>query len=94
MATNITSYGSLVGSNLTSTSTGTLIINGNSNISSGYSWIDHKNDMEDIKDFVEFALDILGIDLKYEDFIKMSDGDKRSFIRNWKLNQILKNNEE
>jgi hypothetical protein len=91
MATNITSYGSLVGSNLTSTSTGTLIINGNSNITSSYSWIDTN---KDIKDFVEFALDILGIDLKYEDFIKMSDSDKRSFIRNWKLNQILKNNEE
>ena len=90
MVTNITSYGSLV-SNLTSTSTGTLIINGNSNITSSYSWIDTN---KDIKDFVEFVLDILGIDLKYEDFIKMSDSDKRSFIRNWKLNQILKNNEE
>jgi hypothetical protein len=88
MATNITSYGSLLGS---TTSTGTLIINGNSNITSSYSWIDTN---KDIKDFVEFALDILGIDLKYEDFIKMSDSDKRSFIRNWKLNQILKNNEE
>ena len=90
MATNITSYGSLV-SNLTSTSTGTLIINGNSNITSSYSWIDTN---KDIKDFVEFVLDILGIDLKYEDFIKMSDSDKRSFIRNWKLNQILKNKED
>ena len=90
MATNITSYGSLV-SNLTSTSTGTLIINGNSNITSSYSWIDTN---KDIKDFVEFALEILGIDLKYEDFIKMSDSDKRSFIRNWKLNQILKNKED
>ena len=90
MATNITSYGSLV-SNLTSTSTGTLIINGNSNITSSYSWIDTNRD---VKDFVEFALEILGIDLKYEDFIKMSDSDKRSFIRNWKLNQILKNKED
>ena len=89
MATNITSYGSLV-SNLTSTSTGTLIINGNS-ISSGYSWIDTNRD---VKDFVEFALEILGIDLKYEDFIKMSDIDKKAFIRNWKLNQILKNKED
>jgi hypothetical protein len=94
MATNITSYGSLLGS---TTSTGTLIINGNSaqttianNISSSYSWIEKK----DIKDFVEFFLEILGIDLKYEDFIEMSDSDKRAFIRNWKLNQILKNNEE
>ena len=87
MATNITSYGSLLGS---TTSTGTLIINGSSNISSSYSWIEKK----DIKDFVEFFLEILGIDLKYEDFIKMSDSDKRAFIRNWKLNQILKNNEE
>jgi hypothetical protein len=90
MATNITSYGSLV-SNLTSTSTGTLIINGNSNITSSYSWIDTN---KDIKDFVEFVLEILGIDLKYEDFIKMSDSDKKAFIRNWKLNQILKNKED
>ena len=91
MATNITSYGSLVGSNLTSTSTGTLILNSNSNITSSYSWIDTN---KDIKDFVEFVLDILGIDLKYEDFIKMSDSDKKAFIRNWKLNQILKNKED
>ena len=90
MATNITSYGSLVGSNLTSTSTGTLIINGNS-LSSSYSWIDTNRD---IRDFVEFALEILGIDLKYEDFIKMSESDKKTFIRNWKLNQILKNKED
>lgn len=91
MATNIKSYGSLVGSNLTSTSTGTLILNSNSNITSSYSWIDTN---KDIKDFVEFVLDILGIDLKYEDFIKMSDSDKKAFIRNWKLNQILKNKED
>ena len=89
MATNITSYGSLVGSNLTSTST--LSISGANNISNSYSWVDTNRD---IRDFVEFALEILGIDLKYEDFIKMSDSDKRSFIRNWKLNQILKNKED
>lgn len=90
MATNITSYGSLVGSNLNSTSTGGLTINGN-NLISSYSWIDTNRDT---RDFVEFALEILGIDLKYEDFIKMSDSDKKAFIRNWKLNQILKNKED
>ena len=83
MATNIysTSYGA--------STIGTSTIVGSNNIS--YDFI---NRNENIKDFVEFGLQIMGIDLTYDKFIKMSDSDKRAFIRNWKLNQILKNNEE
>jgi hypothetical protein len=88
MATNITSYGSLLGS---TTSTGTLIINGNSNISSGYSWID-KN--KDIEDFVEFGLQIMGIDLTYDKFIKMNKLERKTFIRDYRLEKLLKNNKE
>jgi len=87
MATNITGYANIT----TSTSTGTLINSGGFINGGGYSWVDKT---EDIKDFVEFVLEILGIELKYEDFIKMSESDKKRFIRDWKINQILKNKEE
>ena len=86
MSINIQSYGSCVG-----TSTGTLTLNGANNISTGYSWVDHN---KDVKDFVEFILEILGIELKFEDFIQMSESDKISFLRDYKLNQILKNKED
>ena len=82
MATNIIS-GSLVGP---TTSTGTL-----SNISSGYSWID-KN--KDIEDFVEFGLQIMGIDLTYDKFIEMDEMERKTFIRDYRLEKLLKNNEE
>lgn len=87
MATNI-NYGLWAG---TSTSTATLSINSNNQISTGYSFIDPS---KDVKDFVEFVLQILGIELKFEDFIKMSESDKKAFIRNFKLDQILKNKED
>lgn len=88
MAINIQSYGSCIG---TSTGTSTLTINGTNNISTGYSWVDHN---KDVKDFVEFVLEILGIKLKFEDFVQMSESDKISFLRDYKLNQILKNKED
>lgn len=86
MAINIQSYGSCVG-----TSTSTLSISSANNISTGYSWVDHN---KDVKDFVEFVLEILGIELKFEDFVQMSESDKISFLRDYKLNQILKNKED
>lgn len=42
-----------------------------------------------IKEFVEFVLQIIGVDLTYEEFEKMTDDDKKKFLRNIKINKIL-----
>jgi hypothetical protein len=40
-------------------------------------------------EFMEFALEIMGVDLKYSDFEKMSSADRIAFVRNLKINKIL-----
>lgn len=46
-----------------------------------------------ITDFIEFSLKIMGVDLKYSDFKKMSDQDKAAFIRDLKIGRILDENQ-
>lgn len=40
-------------------------------------------------EFIEFALELMGIDLKYSDFKNMSDSDKIAMIRDMKINKII-----
>jgi len=40
-------------------------------------------------EFVEFALELMGLDLKYSDFENMSDSDKIAMIRDMKINKII-----
>lgn len=56
----------------------------NSTISSGY-YIDSTT-----IEYIDFVAEILGIDINYEKFKKMSDSDKKSFLREIKINNILK----
>jgi hypothetical protein len=44
-------------------------------------------------EFVEFALEIMGVNLKYSDFEKMSSSDKIAFIRDLKIDSVLKGKE-
>ena len=44
-------------------------------------------------EFVEFALEIMGIDLKYSDFEKMTSADRIAFIRETKIDRVLKGKE-
>ena len=46
-----------------------------------------------ITDFIEFSLKIMGVDLKYSDFMEMSDQDKAAFIRDLKIGRILDENQ-
>jgi len=39
-------------------------------------------------EYFEFIIELLGI-LSFEDFSKMSDSDKLSFIREYKINKII-----
>ena len=70
-------------------------ITGSNNIvigrSSGYSYIDP---FQNSKDFIEFGLQIMGIDLTYDKFIKMDEMERKAFIRDYRLEKLLKNNEE
>lgn len=61
----------------------------NSTISSGYYHIDEYIDSTTIE-YIDFISEILGIDINYEKFKKMSDSDRKSFLREIKINNILK----
>lgn len=69
-----------------SSSTGCIIFNtstGTVNIEDMYN--DQKNQIE----FFELCLLAMGYDIKYDDFKKMSPADKKSLLRDIKLNRIL-----
>jgi hypothetical protein len=86
---NIYGYG-LTGSSTTTSIIGSSTISGNSVlISSGanYAWRDAS---EDISEFVEFALKIMGVDLTFEEFKKMDGSERRAFIRDIKIDKIIK----
>ena len=57
--------------------------------SGSISW--SKNDK--MVEFVEFALEIMGIDLKYSDFEKMSSADRKAMLRDLKIDSVLKGKE-
>ncbi len=40
-------------------------------------------------EFIEFALELIGVDLKYSDFENMSESDKITMIREIKINKII-----
>ena len=67
-----------------------VIGNGNS-ISSGYSWADKTTS---ICEYIEFGLKLMGIDLSFEDFSNMTESERTTFIRNHKLDNLLKNKED
>jgi hypothetical protein len=71
---------------ITTLSTGTTTITSNSTSSMYYSMID---DMSKQIEFIEFAFKLIGIDLKYEDYIKLSDSDKKAILRDFKISKII-----
>jgi len=58
--------------------------------SGSLSWSTQNDKMVE---FVEFALEIMGVNLKYSDFEKMSSSDRISFIRDLKIEKVLKGKE-
>jgi hypothetical protein len=81
---NVYSCSTISGSNL-------AIGSGVNNTSIGYSWTDPN---VKVKEFVEFGLRLMGIDLTFEEFEKMTELEKKTFMRDYKLENLLKNNEE
>ena len=70
---------------------GCSTITGSNNKSIGYSYVDP---FQNSKDFIEFGLQIMGIDLTYDKFIEMDEMERKTFIRDYRLEKLLKNNEE
>ena len=68
-----------------------IVIGSNNNISSDYSWADKTTS---IQEYIEFGLKLMGIDLSFDDFSKMTEFDKKAFMRNHRLNNLLKNKED
>lgn len=44
-------------------------------------------------EFIEFALEIMGVDLKYSEFKEMPISERSAFIRDLKIERILKGKE-
>jgi hypothetical protein len=59
--------------------------------SGSISW--SKRDDDKMIDFIEFALEIIGVDLKYYDFKEMSVQERVAFIRDLKIDRLLKGKE-
>lgn len=72
------------------TTTGNIITSGSQNIAIGYSSGSYTVDLNKaLVEYIDFAFQIMGIDLNYEDFKKMSESERKSFLRDIKINKIL-----
>jgi len=44
---------------------------------------------KDLIEYIDFAFQVIGIDLTYQDFKKMSSDEKKAFLRDIKINKLL-----
>ena len=70
-------------------STSSTTISSNTSSSIVYKVGDHSYSIEDTIQFYNFIMEIMGVDLDYNDFCKMSKEERKSFIRDIKINKIL-----
>ena len=83
--TNITTLNGINihnGNLLTSNSSGCLVSYSNG------GWVD-RSSIDDMKDYIDFALELMGIDLNFDKFSRMSNDEKKSMIREMKINKII-----
>jgi hypothetical protein len=71
------------GNVLTSTTGGCLVSYAN-----GGAWTD-RGHIDDVKDYIDFALELMGIDLDFQKFSKMTTDEKKAMIREMKINKII-----
>ena len=65
-------------------------ITGSQNIAIGYSSGTYTVDVrEELVEYIDFSFQVMGIDLNYQDFKKMSSDEKKAFLRDIKINKIL-----
>ncbi len=53
------------------------------------TWKDFSDDAKELKEFVSFALQLMGIDMDFEKFKSMTDAEKKAFLREQKINKII-----
>lgn len=85
--------------NTATTLNGTILVNGNSTITTstgtnlmyangGAVWSDRSH-IDDVKDYIDFTLELMGIDLDFQKFSKMTTDEKQAMIREMKINKII-----
>ena len=83
--------------NTTNTLNGTILVNGNSTgttgatftyASGGAVWSDRSH-IDDVKDYIDFALELMGIDLDFQRFSRMTAAEKQAMIREMKIDKII-----
>jgi hypothetical protein len=47
------------------------------------------DDAKELKEFVSFALRLMGIDMDFEKFKSMTDAEKKALLREQKINKII-----
>ena len=79
---NIHSNGNLLTSS--STTSGCLL----SYTNGGSNWVDRSH-IDDVKDYIDFVLELMDIDLNFDKFSRMSTDEKKAMIREMKINKII-----
>ena len=90
----------MANTNTTTTLNGTILVNGSSSLTTcttgatltvangGTVWSDRSH-IDDVKDYIDFALELMGIDLDFQKFSKMTTDEKKAMIREMKINKII-----
>lgn len=73
------------------TANSTIACTGNANVAyaNGSISTGWKDESTDIKEFVEFAFQLMGIDMDFDRFKSMTDAEKKAMIREQKINKII-----
>ena len=90
----------MANTNTSTTLNGTLLVNGSTSLTTcttgttltvangGAVWSDRSH-IDDVKDYIDFALELMDIDLDFQKFSKMTTDEKMAMIREMKINKII-----
>jgi len=63
--------------------------NTNATYISGGSVDSYANKLDQMKEYIDFAFEALGIGIDFDQFVKMTDAEKKSKLREIKINKII-----
>ena len=83
--------------NTATTLNGTTIVNGSTTCTTGATLTyasggtvrSDRGHIDDVKDYIDFALELMGIDLDFQRFSKMTEAEKQAMIREIKIDKII-----
>lgn len=85
---NLNGWGGWNNGNTTTITTSNILGGSHTINTSGYIRADLTE--ESVKNFLEFICEIIGIDMTYEKFIKLTKEERMQFLRDFKIKDILK----